>query len=272
MQEYTERGSKFGIKFKGISKLMKNIIVITGASSGIGAETARKFSSEGYPVALLARREDKLQDIADSLTTPAFVFPVDIRAAQDVSRIIDEIEKKYGPIEVLVNNAGGAFGLDKAQEAKLDDWDLCVDTNIKGLLYATHAVLPHFVTRNCGHIINIGSIAGTYAYPGGNVYGAAKAFVHHFSRNLKADLLGYNIRVSCIEPGLTTGSEFSLVRFKGDEDKANSVYANTHPLHAKDIAEAIFFCHQLPSHINVNTMEIMPVGQASAALAVHRTT
>jgi 3-hydroxy acid dehydrogenase/malonic semialdehyde reductase len=240
--------------------MKKNIVVITGASSGIGAETAKKFSSEGYPVALLARREDKLNELSLTLTNPSYVFPVDVRLSQKVSNVIEEIENKCGPIEVLVNNAGGAFGLDKAQDANLEDWDLCVDTNIKGLLYATHAVLPRFIARDKGHIINLGSIAGSYAYPGGNVYGAAKAFVHHFSLNLRADLLGTNVRVTCIEPGLTTDSEFSLVRFKGDEERAKNVYAGTQPLHARDIAEIIFFSCQLPSHINLNT----------AALAVYK--
>jgi 3-hydroxy acid dehydrogenase/malonic semialdehyde reductase len=249
---------------------MKKLIVITGASSGIGAETARKFSLEGFPIALLARREEKLKELSLTLKNPSWIFPVDLRDSAAVQRVMTEIEKECGPIEVLVNNAGGAFGLDKSQQASLDDWDLCVDTNIKGLLYATHAVLPHLVKRNRGHIINLGSIAGSYAYPGGNVYGGTKAFVHHFSLNLRADLLGTKVRVSCIEPGLTDGSEFSLTRFKGDTEKAENVYAGTEPLHAKDVAETIYFCYQLPPHVNINTIEMMPVSQASSALAVDR--
>ncbi len=250
---------------------MKPVIVITGASSGIGAETARKFASCGYSVILLARRKEKLETLKKELKNTA-IFSCDVRSQEEMSRVIEEIEAKHGPIGLLVNNAGGAFGLAKAQDAEVEDWEKCVDTNIKGLLYCTHAVLPYMVKRNLGHIINIGSIAGTYAYPGGNVYGGCKAFVHHFSLNLRADLLGTKIRVSCIEPGLTTGSEFSLVRFKGDQKKAESVYAGTEPLHAKDIAEAIRFCYELPAHVNINTLEIMPVCQACAPLATHKTT
>lgn len=245
-------------------------VLITGASSGIGAACARKFSREGYPVVLVARRLEKLKELQKELKSPSFVFQVDVQIREHVEAAIEQIEKTIGPIEILINNAGGAFGLDSAQHANLDDWEKCVDVNINGLLYMTRSLLPHLVKRNSGHIINLGSIAGTYPYPGGNVYGAAKAFVHHFSLNLRADLIGTNVRVSCIEPGLTAGTEFSLVRFKGDDKSAEKVYQNTKPLQAEDVAEVIYFCTQMPKHVNINTLELMPVSQAFSSFAIHR--
>ncbi len=249
----------------------KPLVLITGASSGIGAATARKFGKLGYPLALLARRKDRLELLKKELNCPVSIFEVDVCSQERVAEAIASIEKDVGPIDILVNNAGGAFGLDVAYESDLTDWEQCIDVNIKGLLYCTRAVLPSMVKRSCGHIINMGSIAGSYAYPGGNVYGAAKAFVHHFSLNLRADLLGTQVRVSCIEPGLTGGSEFSAVRFKGDQKKANKVYENTNPLLPEDIAEVVYFCTTLPPHANINTLEIMPTSQASGPLSVYRT-
>ncbi len=250
--------------------IKKPLVVITGASSGIGAATARRFSKERYRLVLLARRLDRLQLLQKELSSQTRVLALDVCSKESVIKTIDEIEKEDGPIDILVNNAGGAFGLEPAHLAKLEDWEQCVDVNIKGLLYCTRAVLPYMVQRNKGHIINMGSIAGTYPYPGGNAYGAAKAFVHQFSLNLRADLLGTKIRVSCIEPGLTSGSEFSLRRFKGDEGRAAHVYEDTEPLRAEDIAEVIYFCTAMPAHANINTIEVMPVAQASGQLAVHR--
>ena len=172
---------------------------------------------------------------------------------------------------MLINNAGCGFGLEPAYLSKIEEWEECIDVNIKGLLYCTRACLPHMVKRNRGHILNLGSVAGHYPYPGGNVYGATKAFVFQFSLNLRADLLGTRVRVSCVEPGLTAGTEFSVVRFRGDKARAESVYAHTEPLDAKDIAEAICFCLSVPDHVNINAMEIMPVMQASGPLAVYKT-
>lgn len=246
------------------------LVLITGASSGIGAATARKFSKEGHPVVLLARRQELLFKLQKELENPSFCFKVDVTNRVEVESSIEQIERTIGPVAILINNAGGAFGLDPAPIADLDDWKKCVDVNINGLLYVTRALLPHLVNRNEGHIINLGSVAGSYPYPGGNVYGAAKAFVEHFSLNLRADLLGKNIRVSCIEPGLTAGTEFSLVRFKGDEKSAEKVYQNTQPLQAEDIAEVIYFCTRLPKHVNINMLEMMPVAQAFSALSVDR--
>lgn len=171
--------------------------------------------------------------------------------------------------DVLVNNAGLALGLEPAQRADIADCDEIIATNISGLAHITREILPHMVARQSGHIINIGSIAGTYPYPGGNVYGATKAFVHQFSLNLRADLHGTNIRVTNIEPGLAE-TNFSRTRFKGDIEKADAVYAGTTPLTGDDIAEAVFWTASLPPHVNINTMEIMPTGQSFAGLAIHR--
>lgn len=250
--------------------MTKPLIVITGASAGIGAAIAKRFAKEGHPLALTARRLDKLEMLRDELKGEIGIYELDITSWDAVAEVFQQIEKKQGPIEVLVNNAGCGFGLDPAYQGKIEEWDQCVDTNIKGLLYCTRAALPSMVKRDKGHIINLGSIAGTYPYPGGNVYGGTKAFVHQFTLNLKSDLLGTKVRASCIEPGLVGGTEFSVVRFRGDEAKAAKVYENTQALQPEDIAEVIYFCHALPAHVNINTVEIMPVCQASAPTAIHR--
>lgn len=248
----------------------KSVVVITGASSGIGAATARRFAREEHRVVLLARRAEKLEELKKELGAHAYPFALDVTDKRHVQEVFERIESEVGPIHLLVNNAGMAAGIEPAYQGNLDEWDRCIDTNIKGLLYCTKQVLVKMVERNEGHIVNLGSIAGTYPYPGGNVYGATKAFVHQFSLNLRADLLGKKIRVTCIEPGLTSGSEFSVVRFRGDATRAAKLYEGADPLDAKDVAESIYFCYTLPDHVNVNAIEIMPVGQASAALAVHR--
>lgn len=246
------------------------IIAITGASSGIGAATARRFAQENYKVILLARRKEKLDELHQELGSNTYPFKLDVTSRQTVEQTFEEIQAKIGSIDILVNNAGGAFGLDKAQDANLDEWMDCVNVNINGLLFCTHAVLPNMVKRNQGHIINIGSVAGLYPYPGGSVYCAAKAFVHQFSLSLKADLLGTQVRSTCIEPGLTGHTEFSLNRFRGDKERAAKTYEKTTPLFAEDIANAIFFCANCPPHVNINTMEIMPTTQAFSSLTVKR--
>jgi 3-hydroxy acid dehydrogenase/malonic semialdehyde reductase len=251
--------------------MKKKTAVITGASAGIGAAAARRFAKEGYRVVLLARRREKLEEMRQELGKEnAVVYELDVTSKTSVEETINRIENEVGPIDVLVNNAGAAFGLEKAFEANLHEWEKCVDVNIKGLLYCTRAVISGMVERDSGHIINLGSIAGTYPYPGGNVYGASKAFTHQFSLNLRADLLGTAVRVSCIEPGLVGGTEFSQTRFRGDVEKAKKVYENTQALTPEDIAEAIFFCAGAPPHVNINTVEMMPVSQASAPLSVFR--
>jgi 3-hydroxy acid dehydrogenase/malonic semialdehyde reductase len=171
-----------------------------------------------------------------------------------------------------VNNAGLALGLEPAHRAILDDWEQMVDTNIKGLMYMTRAFLPGMVERGCGHVFNLSSIAGRYPYPGGNVYGGSKAFVRQFSLNLKSDLLGTPVRVTDISPGLCSGTEFSNVRFKGDDEKASKVYDGVQALTATDIAESVYWASTLPAHVNINVIEMMPACQASGPLAVHRQT
>ncbi len=241
-------------------------VVVTGASSGIGAATARRFAKEGHSLVLLARRKDKLIALRDELNGRATIFELDV-----IKQIlVEKVFKEIGLVDVLVNNAGGAFGLDRAQDANLKEWEQCIEVNINGLIYCTHSVLPGMVKRNQGHIINLGSTAGTYPYPGGNVYCGAKAFVEQFSLSLRADLLGTQVRVSCIEPGLTGGTEFSNVRFRGDESKIKNVYEKTEPLKPEDIAEVIYFCATLPPHVNINTVEMMPVLQAFSPLAVFK--
>lgn len=241
-------------------------VVITGASVGIGASIARRFAKAGSHLVLLARRKEKLEEIKNELGGKTTLFELDVTSRPEVERIFKEI----GPIDVLVNNAGVALGLDRAQEADLHEWEKCIDVNIKGLIYCTHTALPGMVTRNKGHIINIGSTAGTYPYPGGNVYCGTKAFVEQFSLSLRSDLLGTQVRVSCIEPGLTGGTEFSKVRFRGDESRVKSIYEKTQPLQPEDIAEVVYFCTTLPPHVNINTIEMMPVCQAFASLTVHK--
>ena len=248
---------------------MTEHVVITGASAGIGAATARLLVKKGYYVTLIARRIEKLQTLEKELSGHVSIITLDITEKEALQNSFERIEQNR-PIDVLINNAGAAFGIDKAQDANLADLERCIDLNIKGLLYCTQCVLPSMVKRKHGHIINLGSIAGTYAYPGGNVYGATKAFVHQFSMNLRADLLGTSVRVSCIEPGLTGETEFSEVRFKGDLQKVNKLYDKANPLTAKDIAETIFFCMNAPAHMNINRIELMPVSQAFGALSVHR--
>jgi 3-hydroxy acid dehydrogenase/malonic semialdehyde reductase len=244
--------------------------LITGASVGIGAATARRFAQAGYQLILLARRREKLEALRHQLGSKGIsIFEVDVSSRSAVEKTFALIEKEVGEVDILVNNAGLALGVDRAPEANLDEWEQCIAVNINGLIYCTRSVLPGMVKRNRGHIINLGSTAGHYPYPGGNVYAGTKAFVHQFSLGLRADLLGSAVRVSCIEPGLLGGTEFSIVRFRGDEAKAKSLYEKTNPLQPEDVAEVIYFCASLPSHININVVELMPVTQASASLAVH---
>lgn len=248
----------------------KPLIAITGASTGIGAATAHRFAKEGYPLILFARRLDKLKLLQAQLPTEVSIYKLDVGVAEDVALLMQQIEKEKGPIDLLVNNAGCAFGIEPAYESKIEEWQQCIQTNINGLLYCTRALLPSMVSRNRGHIINLGSVAGTYPYPGGHVYGATKAFVHQFSLNLLADLLGTQVRVSCIEPGLVEGTEFSIVRFRGDLERAAKPYEKTQPLRPEDVAEVIYFCYRLPPHVNINTLEMMPVCQAPGPLLIHR--
>ncbi len=251
---------------------MKKCVLITGASSGFGEACARRFAAEGHDLVLCARRTERLESLAASLQSGGSVVfrALDVTQSEQVDRFLDNLPESHRNIDVLVNNAGLALGLEPAFEADLEDWETMVDTNIKGLIRMTRRILPGMVERRRGHIVNIGSVAGNWPYPGGNAYGATKAFVQQFSRNLRCDLLGTPIRVSNIEPGMAE-TEFSLVRLNGDAGKASSVYENTQPLSAEDIAEIIFWVTALPAHVNINTLEVMPVCQAWAPFAVDRT-
>lgn len=247
------------------------VVLVTGASSGLGEACARKFSAQGYKVIVTARRTDRIEALAAELSeqAPSLPLTLDVRDRNAVQEILGDLPEDFSDISILVNNAGLALGLSSADVADLDHWDTMVDTNIKGLMYCTRAILPGMVERGGGHVVNIGSVAATWPYPGGNAYGGTKAFVQQFSRNLRADLLGKNIRVSVVEPGMCD-TEFSLVRFDGDQDKAASVYEGMQPLSGQDVADIVYWTTQVPAHININQLEMMPVAQAWSPFAVHR--
>ncbi|MGH3688259.1 MAG: SDR family oxidoreductase [Pseudonocardiaceae bacterium] len=245
-------------------------VFITGASTGFGAAIARRFAAEGGRVIASARRVELLAELAEKIGPNVLPLELDVRDRVAVERAIDGLPAEFAEIDVIVNNAGLAKGLEPAHQANIDDWEQMVDTNCKGLIYCTRALLPGMVARGCGHVVNLGSVAGTYPYPGGNVYGATKAFVHQFSLNLRSDLHRTSIRVTCVEPGMGGGTEFSIVRFEGDQAKADAVYTGVQPLTAEDIAEAVHWVTSLPAHVNVNTIELMPVAQSFAPFQVHR--
>ncbi len=246
------------------------IVLVTGATAGFGRAIAQKFAAGGARIIAAGRREERLSSLRDELGQDVVLpLTLDVRDRAAVTAAIEALPAEWSAIDVCVNNAGLALGLGGAQEASLDDWDRMVDTNIKGLMYVTRAVLPGMVARNRGHVINIGSTAGEFPYPGGNVYGASKAFVRQFSLNLRADLLGTKVRVTDIEPGLVGGTEFSNIRF-GDDAKAAAVYAGTEPLLPDDIAEAVHWAATLPPRVNINTLQMMPVVQAFGPLKVHK--
>jgi 3-hydroxy acid dehydrogenase/malonic semialdehyde reductase len=245
------------------------IVLVTGASSGFGEAITRRFASAGARVIAAARRADRLKDLAAGLGPQVLPVTLDVRDRAAVTAAIDGLPAEFAEIDLLVNNAGGAFGLSPAQDADLDDWEQMIDTNCKGLAYCTRVVLPGMVARHRGHVINLGSVAGTYPYPGGNAYGGTKAFVHEFSLNLRSDLHGTGVRVTCVEPGMAD-TEFSTVRFSGDKAKADAVYAGMQPLTADDVAESVYWAATLPPHVNINTIELMPVAQSFAPFQVAR--
>ncbi|MCP3670925.1 MAG: SDR family oxidoreductase [Gammaproteobacteria bacterium] len=250
---------------------MSQVVFITGASSGFGEACARRFAESGRPLLLAARSLDKLQQLADALkgSSPVHVAALDVTDSDSIEQFFSKLPAEFSQIHTLVNNAGLALGMEPAYAASLEDWETMINTNVTGLVRVTREVLPGMVQRNNGHIINIGSTAGNWPYPGGNVYCATKSFVQQFSRALRSDLLGKQIRVTNIEPGMAE-TNFSIVRMKGDEAKADGVYQGTKPLVAEDIAEIIHWVTSIPSHININTMEIMPVCQGWGPLAVNR--
>ncbi len=251
--------------------MSERTVFITGASSGFGEACARAFAAEGNRLVLTARREEKLIKLRDELVNAAGVHIVqlDVRDRTAVEETVASLPKDFRNIDVLVNNAGLALGLEPSHQVAIEDWEVMVDTNIKGLMYCTRTILPGMVDRKCGHIVNISSTAASWPYPGGNAYGGTKAFVSQFSRNLRADLLGTRVRVTCIEPGMAE-TEFSNVRFKGNDDKAGQVYTGTQPLTAVDIAETVTWVVNRPAHVNINSLELMCVDQTWGPFAIHR--
>jgi 3-hydroxy acid dehydrogenase/malonic semialdehyde reductase len=247
------------------------IVFVTGASSGFGAAVARRFAAAGARVIAAARRADRLKDLAAELGDLVLPVTLDVRDRSAVADVVAGLPAGFAEVDVLVNNAGLALGQQPAQEADLDDWDQMIDTNCKGLVYCTRAILPGMVARRRGHVISLGSVAGTYPYPGGNTYGGTKAFVHQFSLALRSDVHGTGVRVTCVEPGMAD-TEFSEVRFHGDKAKADNVYAGMQPMTADDIAESIYWAATMPAHVNVNVIELMATAQSLAAYQVARAT
>ncbi len=252
--------------------LKGKIVLITGASSGIGAACAQLFAQAGANLILAARRLERVQELGTQLEQQyqiqTHVLGLDVCDRQAVDATLNHLPDPWNQIDILVNNAGLSRGLSKLHEGSIDDWEEMLDTNVKGLLYVTRAVVPGMVERQSGHVVNIGSIAGRVAYPGGNVYCASKAAVRAISDGLKQDLIGTPVRVTEIEPGLVE-TEFSLVRFHGDCDRAEKVYQDLTPLTGEDIADLVLFSVTRPPHVNISEMLVVPVDQANATL-VHR--
>ena len=246
-------------------------VFITGASSGFGMAAARRFAARGDRIVAAARRTERLRSLAGELGRDVVLpLTLDVRDRSAVERVTRTLPADFAQVDILVNNAGLALGLEPAQRADLGQWEQMIQTNCTGLVYMTRALLPQMVARGTGHVVNLGSIAGTYPYPGGNVYGATKAFVHQFSLNLRSDLHGTGVRVTSVEPGLVGGTEFSQVRFGGDSERAAAVYAGTQPLTAEDVAAAIEWATSQSPHVNINVIELMPTGQSFAPFQVYR--
>jgi 3-hydroxy acid dehydrogenase/malonic semialdehyde reductase len=244
-------------------------VFVTGASSGFGAAIARRFATEGFRVVVSARRAERVKELAAELGPRVLPVILDVRDRAAVTDVVAALPPEFAQIDVLVNNAGLALGMGPAQEADLDQWDQMIDTNCKGLAYCTRVILPGMVARRRGHVINLGSVAGTYPYPGGNAYGGSKAFVHEFSLALRSDLHGTGVRVTCVQPGMAD-TEFSLVRFGGDSQRADATYTGMRPLTADDIAESVYWAATLPPHVNINTIELMPTQQSFGPFQVAR--
>ncbi|AQS89573.1 oxidoreductase [Neoasaia chiangmaiensis NBRC 101099] len=246
-------------------------VLVTGATAGFGHAIATRLAKEGHRVIAIGRRMERLNALRDALGKDRLLpLELDMMDLGAITALPTSLPAAWRDVDVLINNAGLALGMGKAQDASLDDWTTMIATNVTGVAALTHALLPGMVERNRGYIISLGSTAGTYPYTGGNVYGATKAFVKQFMQNLRTDLLGTKIRVTNIEPGLCGGSEFSNVRLR-DDQKAADVYKDTTPLNSDDIAETVSWLLSQPAHVNINRIEMMPVCQASAGLAVDRT-
>lgn len=244
--------------------------LITGASVGIGRATAIALAAGDYRLVLLARREDKLLELSEQLDCPVHIIACDVNDRERLTKLLAQIPPPFADIDVLINNAGLALGVEVADKADWSDWQTMIETNCLALAYMTRQILPGMVARNSGHIVNLGSIAGNYPYKGGNVYGASKAFVDQFSINLRTDLLGSNVRVCNLIPGMLGDTEFSLVRFHGDQAAVNAVYAGCQPLKPEDVAESIRWILAQPPHVNINRLELMPTCQAPGGLAVDK--
>jgi 3-hydroxy acid dehydrogenase/malonic semialdehyde reductase len=249
--------------------LKNKIVFITGASSGIGRSCVKAFAAQGARLILAARRAERLEKLAVELKTEhgpdILVLKLDVRDPAAVAAAVAGLPAEWRAIEVLVNNAGLSRGLDKLQEGKLDDWEEMIDTNVKGLLYVSRAVLPGMIERGRGHVINIGSIAGREVYPGGNVYCATKFAVNALTKGMRLDLNGTGVRVSTVDPGLTE-TEFSVVRFHGDADRAGKIYQGYTPLAPEDIADAVVYCATRPLYVDVAEMLVLPTAQASTTM------
>jgi serine 3-dehydrogenase len=256
--------------------VQNQIVFITGASSGIGAACAKIFAGAGAKLILAARRQERLQELADALVETLHatsgqihLLQLDVRDRSAVESAISHLPPSWSDIDILINNAGLSRGLDKLHQGSFQDWEEMIDTNIKGLLYLTRYVVPGMVNRDRGHVVNIGSIAGHQTYPGGNVYCGTKAAVKSISEGLKQDLLGTSIRVTSVDPGMVE-TEFSEVRFHGDTERADKVYQGLTPLTADDVADVVFFCVTRAAHVNINEVILMPVDQASTTLVNRR--
>lgn len=242
--------------------------LVTGATAGFGLAICKTLIQAGYKVIGTGRRLERLQALKAELGENFFALAFDVSDQQQTEDALNYRPEGWQHVDLLVNNAGLALGLEPAYRTELEDWYKMIDTNIKGLVTVTRLILPEMVARNQGHIINLGSIAGNYPYPGGNVYGGTKAFVKQFSLNLRADLAGTAIRVTNVEPGLCGGTEFSNVRFKGDDEKAAKVYEKVQSVQPQDIADIVLWLNQQPAHVNINRIEVMPVAQTFSPLAV----
>lgn len=255
------------------ARLAGKIVLVTGASSGIGAACSRAFAQNGARLVLAARRGERLQALRSELTAAGaavHTLELDVRDRQAVNQRFGELPAEFGQIDVLINNAGLGRGLDRLQDGDPAEWDEVIDTNVKGLLYVTRAVLPAMVKRDSGHIVNIGSVAGRQAYAGGNVYCASKAAVRMLNECMKHDLLGTRIRVTTVDPGMVE-TEFSVVRFRGDQQRADKVYAGMTPMTPEDVADTVLFCVTRPAHVNISEVVMLATDQA-AATTVHRRT
>lgn len=241
----------------------KTIVLITGATSGFGLATAKKFAQHGYPIIITGRRKERLKALSDelSLLTNVYSYVLDVRNAEAVTDFVNILPDDFKQVGILVNNAGLALGADSADKAALADWHTMIDTNVTGLVNVTHSLLPILSAQESASIINLASIAANWSYPGSHVYGASKAFVAQFSRNLRCDFAGTGVRVTSLEPGLSE-SEFSLVRFKGDQEKYDQIYNGTNAIQPEDIANIIFWIAEQPAHLNINSLEVMPTSQA----------